>query len=513
MKSISPAYQRYFIIIISTVFYFSFGINSIHSWSITYDEGDHYNYAIRSVKGHPEKVIPFEDGSCMPVSMINTIPRIAEQAIHPGIVKSDGGVQDHKRGRYMTLIAGFFILLLIYAWLSKITTKTTAAIGFALGSICPNIISQSSLVTTDAYAALFFLATLYFLHQWYYKGSTRHFMVFSLAFACTFLVKQSLMILIPICFVFVLARFLKTKNIKQAMLFVLLFCCINLLVLNIGFQFNYADHLVFKSENFKLFNKNVLFNSLVVKVLPTPFLQGIDEVMYMDNLPTGDLRNLPYIFINGGFVFTKTGCPQFFFQTLIFKTPLLFLTGWMICLATNIKNRKWDTTFLFCVLPLAILLFFTFFVHSKVGVRHILIIYPFIIMSAAIGFSRVKARWYLPLVALHIFMLFTYRNNLLAYTNEFVTDNRATVNLAGTVNVEYNQSRKIQPGVAQNNICTIDSITRVGDTLRLQVADFFYITDSLHNKSNIFKNYTVLKIDKNNTVQVVKTTAYNKITR
>ncbi len=504
MKNILHKYQQFFILLIATVFYFSFGINSIHTFSITYDEGDHYSYSIRSVKGHPEKIIPFEDGSCMPVSMFNTIPRIMEQLINPATVKKDWGRQDNTRGRYMTLIAGFFILILIYAWLLKVTSENSAVIGFVLGSFCPNIISQSALITTDAYAALFFLATLYFLHQWYQNASIKNFILFSIVFASSFLVKQSLIILLPICLVFILIKIIKTKNLQQSLMLFLLFCLINILVLNIGFQFNYAEIITFKSSLFQTVDKNILFSSIVLKIIPTPFLQGIDEVMFMDNLPTGDLRNLPYVFINGDFIFTKNGCKQFFFQTFIFKTPLLFLIGWGICIAIAIKAKKTSVTLLFCLLPLFILLFFTFFVHSKVGVRHILIIYPFIIMSAAIGFSKIKSPWFIALFALHIFMMFTYRNNLLAYTNELVVDNTTKVNLAGTVNIEYNQCAGKQPGIEFQNICSIDSVTNIGDTLRLPIDNFFYISDSLNNKSNIFKNYKVLNIDKKNIVTVLK---------
>jgi hypothetical protein len=316
---------------------------------------------------------------------------------------------------------------------------------------------------------------------------------------------------LPICFVFILIKILKTKNLQQSILLFLLFCCINILVLNIGFQFNYAEYLTFKSSIFQTLDKNILFSSIVLKIVPSPFLQGIDEVMYMDNLPTGDVRNLPYVFINGDFIFTKNSCKQFFFQTFIFKTPLLFLIGWVICLAIAIKAKKISVELLFGLLPLFILLFFTFFVHSKVGVRHILIIYPFIIMSAAIGYSKIRSQWFIAAFALHFFIIFTYRNNLLAYTNELAINNKTTVNLAGTVNLEYNQCAKNQPGKAFKNICSIDSITNIGDTLSLPISNFFYISDSLNNKSNIFKNYTVLNIDKKNIVTVLKKTDKNKI--
>ena len=487
MKLTSLKYQYLIIILVASVVYFSLGINSVNRWAITYDEGDHFSYGLRSIQGHPEKVIAFEDGSCMPVSMLNTIPRIVEQLINPDIIKMDGGVQDITRGRYITLIAGFFILILMYVWLSRVASTKAAVIGFALGSLCPNIISQSSLVTTDAYAALFFLATLFFLHQWYIKPTIKNFIIYSVVFAAAFLVKQSLIILAPICLVFMIIQFAKTKDLYRSLLLFAVFCIINVLVLNTGFQFNYAAVINFKSALFQALDNNILFSNLVTKILPTPFLHGIDEVMYMDSLPTGDIRNLPYIFINGDFVLTKTAARQFFFQTFIFKTPLVFIIGWILCLLSSIKAKQVTTTLLLSLLPLFILLFFTFFVHSKVGVRHLLIIYPFVIMSAAIAFSKLKAPWFIAIFALQVFMVFSYRNNLLAYSNELVWNNKNKVNLVGSVNLEYNQYRYMQAGRPVSNIYTIDSTINIGDTIQLQLAHLFYIPDSLHNKNNIFK--------------------------
>lgn len=511
MKHISIKYQQIFILVIASVFYFLLGINSINTWSVTNDEADHFSYGIRSAKGHPEKVIAFEDGSCMPVTMINVVPRVVEQLIHPNIVKNDGGVQDIKRGRYITLIAGFFILIFIYLWLLKISNASCATIGFALAGFCPNIISQSSLVTTDAYAALFFLATLYFLHQWYVKPTIKNFIIFSLVFAAAFLVKQSLLILIPLCFIFIVIKLVKTKSVSQSVLLIVLFCIINLLVLNIGFQFSYADHLNFKSTTFQLLMHNFLFADVAAKIFPAPFLQGVDEVMYMDNLPAGDVRNLPYIFINGDFVLTKTACKQFFFQTFLFKTPMLFLIGWGISLLSSIKSRQFTVTLLISLLPLLVLIFFTFCVQSKVGVRHLLIIYPFIIMAAAVAFSKLNSQWYIAIFALHICMVFYYRNNLLAYTNELVIDSAGKVNLAGSVNLEYNQCSITRASSGFSKIYDIDSAVNKGDTIRLQIAGFYYIPDSLSNKNNIFKNYSVVNIDRCNTVTVVKKTDKKKL--
>ena len=100
---------------------------------------------------------------------------------------------------------------------------------------------------------------------------------------------------------------------------------------------------------------------------------------------------------------------------------------------------------------------------------------------------------------------------MLAYTNELVVKSANKVNLAGTVNLEYNQCKVTKASSGFSKIYGIDSAINKGDTIRLQIAGFYYIPDSLHNKNNIFKNYSVVNIDRCNTLTVVKKTDTNKL--
>lgn len=59
--------------------FFINGLIYIPKQSITSDEANHYNYAIRYVKGKPQKIKPYDDASAMPFSALNTIPRVIEQ--------------------------------------------------------------------------------------------------------------------------------------------------------------------------------------------------------------------------------------------------------------------------------------------------------------------------------------------------------------------------------------------------------------------------------------------------
>jgi hypothetical protein len=64
--------------------FFINGLIYIPRQAIVSDERDHLNYAVRFAKGHPEKVKPYDDASTMPVSALNTLPRVVQQIQNPG---------------------------------------------------------------------------------------------------------------------------------------------------------------------------------------------------------------------------------------------------------------------------------------------------------------------------------------------------------------------------------------------------------------------------------------------
>ena len=74
--------------------YFINGIVLINHNSVTRDETDHLSYGLRMLKGQPKKINPYDDGSTMPISALNALPRAAEQLLYPELEKTDGGFSD-----------------------------------------------------------------------------------------------------------------------------------------------------------------------------------------------------------------------------------------------------------------------------------------------------------------------------------------------------------------------------------------------------------------------------------
>jgi hypothetical protein len=196
-------FHRYsipFFLVLIVFFYLFNGIAYIKSQSITSDEGSFYNYAVRYLKGNPERINPRGDNSKMPVSALNTIPRVIESLITPGMQKTDMGVSDILRGRFVTLLFSVLILLLVFFWSNQLYGKKAGLFAAFLFSFCPNNLAAATLVTTDSYSVFFLILSMYLLWRFCNTRSTKNFIALSFVVAISQLVKQSLFhlyILVP----------------------------------------------------------------------------------------------------------------------------------------------------------------------------------------------------------------------------------------------------------------------------------------------------------------------------
>ena len=97
-------------------FYLINGIAYLRQQSITSDESSFMDYAIRYVKGNPDRIYPVTDNSKMPVNSLNLIPRIAQKVFSRVEGKNDWGVSDNMNGRYVTLLLSIITILLVFKW-------------------------------------------------------------------------------------------------------------------------------------------------------------------------------------------------------------------------------------------------------------------------------------------------------------------------------------------------------------------------------------------------------------
>jgi hypothetical protein len=336
----------YIVAFLLLVVYLIHGLIAIPKLSVTYDEGDHLNYAIRFLKGDPEKVIPFDDASTMPISSFNAVPRAIEQIREKGLHKNDGGVSDILNGRYVTLVVCMFIGIFICRWSTEAFGKEAGLFSLFLFVVCPNLNGNAWLVTTDAYTALFVLMTSYFFYRFILYSGWINFLSFSILIGLSQAVKQSLILLFFFFAIISLIVLIQRRSlfrriqINLSRLFV--FIIVVVFFINAAFLFNGTgrslEHYSFYSDFFQSVQQWRFVNAIPFP-LPVPFVEGFDLVKYMLQLGSGHQETSPPSYILGSF-FTGKGPWYYYPLILLFNAIEYFPSSLYTSLESQQNERR-----------------------------------------------------------------------------------------------------------------------------------------------------------------------------
>ncbi len=450
-----PRYRL--ILAIIMLVYLANGVYSVKHWSVTWDENAHLSYAIRLLKGQPERVRVDADNSKMPVTVLNTLPRIAEQLLHPKMKKSDGGTADVLTGRYITLFFSLLTILLVFRFAAEWYGEAAGLFAALLMSICPNNLAASVLVTTDAYSSFFMLATIYTAWKFCASSTTRNFILFAVCIALSQVVKQSLTylyLLSPLCIWIYWITQKKIPNRKKIITWFFIFIAINWLLINAAYLF-YKPFTAIKDyhfySDFFISLQHMLPGNLPVPAAQ-PYITGLDMAKYCDQIGGGH-RGLPESSFGNvtilGHSKTGGGFWYYYFVTFFYKTPvgiLIFLaiTTWYT--AARKKMTDFFAREFFLLLPvLFYFLLFNFMYNTQCGVRHIVFLYPplFVFVAGIIPWIAKKGLPYKAgfaiITAYACISSWVYFKNTFAYTNEFITDKTMAYDVVGVSNISFNQ--------------------------------------------------------------------------
>lgn len=429
------------------------GVGYLRSQSITADEGSFLNYAVRFIHGHPERVFPTRDNSKMPVSVINLIPRMIEQSLHPGLQKSDSGASDIMHGRYVTLACSLITLLLVFLWSRQLYGDAGALFSLFLITFCPNTLASAGLVTTDSYAQLFLLLSMYLLWRYCRHPSLRMFILFSCCVALAQLAKQSLIHLYIICPLTWLFYPLSTGDIswRRTAWRLAIFVCINVLTINAAYYFTGLNLRIgeyhFMSDAFRQVQR--LLPSRLPVPFPKAFVEGLDMAKYYDQIgggidhvsSFGKVTILGRSTVGGSFWY-------YYLVSLLFKTPIATLTCIIASLIIVMRLRRWQhfvAAEWFLLTPVAyFIVYMSFFYKTQCGIRHLIFIYPLLYVLCGI-LARIINPFGRGLViaagAALVISVVSYRNNFYPYTNELVGNKTFAFQKVGAANLEYNQGQ------------------------------------------------------------------------
>jgi ABC-type multidrug transport system fused ATPase/permease subunit len=428
----------------------------------TGDEEFHLGYGARILSGVADRSFAGFD-SKMPISALNAIPRglnkfLQAHGVDPAVA---GKLRDVRFGRIATMIAAFFLSLLVYLYAESLYGRTAGLFSQVLFVLSPNIIAHSTLATTDLYAAFTFVLFLYCLRRFLLDPNLVNSILAAGALALAQVVKFVGIYLYPALLLVLLAVLFTRRfiSLRQIAAFVVLHAAILFIVLNIAFLFDRTFTPLagykFRSAAFQSIQRIPLIREIPLPA-PYPYVQGFDWIRYHNDngesfgniVLLGDTRGpkLP----------RWDGFPSYYLVCYLLKEPL----GMQLLLAVSVvwlvRNRKRDP-FLVGEFPLlaaagVLVIMLSFFSRTQIGIRHILPALVVAVILSGAAFSHLGQASQRRRVFLGACLLFTvvsvasYFPNLIPYFNEIVPDRKMAYTYLADSNLDWDQDLWVVEG-------------------------------------------------------------------
>jgi hypothetical protein len=454
-----------FLIIILVAVYAFLAISSIRQLSATNDETWHVVSGLTFLKmgdwrtntdnPYPPNVI-----SALPLALNKNFKYLSWNDIRyrtaqPGLISEkvarvNGGVVN--QGRYVLtaeqlfrprlIMIGFTALfLLIYGLLLKrYFGWHVGVLALILLSFSPAILAHGSLATTDMAVTATIFLTSFSLWLAYRAKTTHRFIFFLIIFTtlsfCALMSKYSTLVVAPFWLILVgyamftrcfTRHWLPRVLISTAVIVCIFAFWVFAISASYGFQSRTLQQTKFENKDSIREEKELLKNNVGPKAvelyerLPLPFPYYIRGVLF--NMVFKDVLGHESFFLGK---YQNVG-PSYYLFAFLLKETILFAIAsavfifWSLSKISLVKKNK-DLLFLW-IPPLTLALVFSFS-NVKIGIRHVLPVYPFLTLGVAVLADRLmKNKIGRVIVGVGIFSVFfttlnTYPNYL-SYFNPF----------------------------------------------------------------------------------------------
>src|SRR3989344_4042233 len=400
--------------------FFLLAIWNLKNVSITLDGCKHLEKGLRYI----------ETGSCCegtdntPLTVINSAPAYFLNKYYNVDVSCKEETQPflyrYLPNRFLVFIIGLPTVLIgliggfyAYKFASELFDQKVGIIALFFYAFNPNIIAYSTINSQDALVSVMSLIAVYYFYLLYKRNTLGSVIISGLTLGLALSSKlNAALLVISYIIIYYLHYLFSKKNISFKHLFFIFLTAY--FVLNVIYRFEgtfnpaslYWDN--FKSSLF-LKLKNVWPRELPL-FFPIGYLKGLDNIIFNNSEGWGN-----YLF--GKYI--PTGSAWYFLMVFLIKTPIPTLILFIIFFFQ--KNKKFNETFLF--IPLMIFLLFNFFLNRlALGLRFLLVLYPFIFIlnsHTIINIWKSKSILVYALLIWYFIGTVRYRPHYLAYFNEF----------------------------------------------------------------------------------------------
>jgi Tfp pilus assembly protein PilF len=293
-------------------------------------------------------------------------------------------------GRLMVIVAGLALGLMLFCWTFERLGFAPAAVTLAFYTIEPNVAAHSRLVTTDVGAACFIFGAIYFL--WRTRRQVTWLNVAGLTVCCALAAvsKFSAVLLAPIvCLLLFLSVLNRSITVKAAAMILVVVFLASAGAIWGAYGFRYAPSAspewLLRTDDFPIVRTNVPFLAEVLtwidaqRLLPNAFTQGFLLSQATSKLPAYLMGNI-----------SNDGWWYYFPVAFLVKTPTALITLFLIGICMALNRRKWiDISF--ALLPIGIYGAFAMASGINIGLRHLLPIYPFVLLAAGLAIKALLA--------------------------------------------------------------------------------------------------------------------------
>ena len=298
------------------------------------------------------------------------------------------------RARFMIVLLGVLLGVLLFCWAREWFGFWPATATLALYCFEPNLLAHAGLVTTDFALVCFAFGAVYFLWR-----LTRHFSAgnvtgLTIFFVLAQLTKFTAILLWPILLLLLILLVILTRKLRPAIGVAALLVVATYAGIWAAYGFRYrattTARFAFEFEKDEQVQAAAPTLSKITGWITTHRLL---PQAYAEGFLLGQAKaKVRLVYFAGNH--SAQGWWYYFPAAFALKTPLtviaLFIAGLIVCAS------RWRKEWLFAIVPVVVFLGVAMCSHINIGLRHILAIYPFVILLAGRAISR--RRW-LPAVA------------------------------------------------------------------------------------------------------------------
>jgi len=297
--------------------------------------------------------------------------------------------------RFMVVLLGVALGALLFSWVYEWLGFWPAVFALVMYTISPSIAAHASLVTTDLGVSCFMFGAIYFLWRTARRLSAWNLAGLSLFVALAVVSKFSGIALAPIIVVLLAVAVLTRSaiSLKTAAGIALLLVATTFLAIWAVYGFRYMPSsspawLVSWGKGLDVAGASVITSVArwfdAHHVLPNAFIQGF---LYS----IGSAQRV------GGFLAGEVSTEGWWYYlpfAFVLKTPLSFLVLLAGGLAVGVLRwrRLGSINEAFVLVPVAVFLGLSMDSSVSLGVRHILPVYPFLMMMVAVAARELAAR-------------------------------------------------------------------------------------------------------------------------